>query len=299
MESTLSLPGTRQKTLARAVACEGIGVHAGRTARMTLNPAEPDTGIVFVRTDLVNGARVIPARWDHVVDTRLCTVLGNGHGGLVATVEHLMAALHAAGVDNARVELDGPEVPVMDGSAEAFSTLIDEVGLVDQTTPRRVLRVLKTVRVGEGTRVAELVPSPTPLWTLEIAFPKTPVIGTQRLESLALTPALFRHEVGRARTFGFWEEVDQLRQKGLALGGSLDNAIVIKDGAVMNEGGLRYKDEFVRHKLLDAVGDMALAGATVLGHFRGNGSGHALNNQLLRTLFSDPAAWRLEQAEGR
>jgi UDP-3-O-[3-hydroxymyristoyl] N-acetylglucosamine deacetylase len=284
-------PEKKQHTLRAAAACSGIGVHTGEKVSFRILPSDPDTGIVFVRTDLKNGARNIPARWDRVVDTKLCTVIGNGEGGLVATIEHLMAALRAAGVDNATVEIDGPEVPVMDGSAAAFVDLIDDAGLAEQTAPRREIRVLKPVEVFDKNKSVRLEPSAGSQFSFTISFAHKLIRNQQR--DFMLSPPAFKTELSRARTFGFFEEVEQLQQMGFARGGSLDNAIVIKGDAVMNKDGLRYDDEFVRHKILDAVGDLALAGAVLRGKFVGNCSGHSLNNQLLRALFADPEAWCL------
>jgi len=282
--------GTTQSTLRGTAECSGVGVHSGTPVTMRLLPAPENTGIVFIRTDLKNGARLIPARWDHVVDTRLCTVVGNASGARVATIEHLMAALHAGGIDNAFIEINGAEVPVMDGSSDPFVFLIEMAGVAPQHAPRRVIEVLSPVEVAEEGKRVSLRPALESRFSFEIDFGQAP-INRQRYD-FVLSPDGFKSEIGRARTFGFFEEVDQLRKLGFARGGSLDNAIVIKDDHVMNKDGLRYANEFVRHKLLDAVGDLALAGAVVWGHFEGYCSGHALNNQLLRALFADPSAWR-------
>jgi UDP-3-O-[3-hydroxymyristoyl] N-acetylglucosamine deacetylase len=284
-----------QSTLRGTAECSGVGVHSGEKVTLRLLPAPENTGIVFIRTDLKNGARLIPARWDHVVDTHLCTVIGNASGARVATIEHLMAALHAGGIDNAFIEIDGAEVPVMDGSADPFVFLIEMAGVTRQAAPRRVIEILNPVEVAGGGKRARLAPALESRFSFEIDFGHAP-ISRQRYD-FVLSPDGFKSEIGRARTFGFFEEVEQLREKGFARGGSLDNAIVIKDDRVMNEEGLRYANEFVRHKLLDAVGDMALAGAVLWGHFEGYCSGHALNNQLLRALFADPSAWRYAGAE--
>jgi UDP-3-O-[3-hydroxymyristoyl] N-acetylglucosamine deacetylase len=287
--------GERQRTLRGPAECSGIGVHSGANANMRLLPAPENTGIVFIRTDLMNGARRIEARWDNVVDTRLCTVIGNGHGARVATVEHLMAALRAYGIDNAIIEIDGTEVPVMDGSSDSFVFLIEMAGVTMQNALRRMIQVIRPVEIVKDGKSALLVPSHESRFTCEIDFEQKP-IDRQRYD-FTLTPGGFKSELSRARTFGFYEDVDKLRKQGLARGGSLQNAVVIKGDKVMNEDGLRYADEFVRHKVLDAVGDMALAGATLLGHFYGYCSGHTLNNQLLRELFADPIAWREVEVE--
>ncbi|HUY69021.1 MAG TPA: UDP-3-O-acyl-N-acetylglucosamine deacetylase [Alphaproteobacteria bacterium] len=285
---------THQQTLRGTIECSGIGVHSGARVRMRLLPAEPDTGIVFIRTDLVNGARKIPARWDYVVNTKLCTVIGNDHGAQVGTIEHLMAALRACNVDNAIIEIDGAEVPVMDGSSDPFLFMIEMAGIAAQNAPRREIRILAPLEaVREGRRVS-LTPGEEPRFSFEIDFEQQPIAAQSY--DFTLSPGNFKSEIGRARTFGFYEDVEQLREMGLARGGSLDNAVVIKDDRVINDGGLRYGDEFVRHKLLDAIGDMGLAGAPIIGHFHGYCSGHELNNRLLRALFADPSAWRMAEA---
>ena len=286
---------SKQRTLRNPTECSGIGVHSGEKVTMRLLPAPEDHGIVFFRTDLKNGARAIPARWDYVVDTKLCTVIGNDHGGKVATIEHLMAALRAAEIDNLLIEINAAEVPVMDGSSDAFVFLLEMAGTLEQNAPRREIVVKKAVEISTNGKRALLAPATAPRFSFDIAFNRK-VIREQHYD-FTLTPAAFKSQISRARTFGFFEEVDQMRKLGLARGGSLQNAIVIKDDAVLNEEGLRYGDEFVRHKLLDAIGDIALAGAPVRGHFYGNCSGHAMNNQLLRTLFADPTAWALVPAE--
>lgn len=279
-----------QKTLLGTAECSGIGVHSGEKVTLRIKPAPVNSGIVFVRTDIENGAREIPARWDHVVDTRLCTVIGNQAGATVATIEHLMAALHAYGVSNAMIEIDGGEVPVMDGSSDSFVFLIEMAGVLPQEALRPTIEILSPIEVREAGKFARLLPSIDASYTVDIDFNRAPI--ARQSYHLVLTPDSFKSEVSRARTFGFYEEVDQLRKAGLARGGSLDNAVVIKDQRVMNEDGLRYADEFARHKLLDAVGDLALAGVDIRGHFHGSCSGHALNNQLLRAMFADPSAWR-------
>ncbi len=282
---------TRQQTLKNAIDCCGTGLHSGRRVSMRLCPAEPDTGIVFRRTDIANGGALIPARWDNVVDTRLNTTVGNEYGAKVGTIEHLMAALSGSGIDNAMIEIDGPEVPVMDGSAAPFVFLVECAGIVRQGAPRRVIEILKSVSVGGEARSATLSPASTFFVSFEIDF-DTPLIEHQAL-TVDLSNGGFRSEICRARTFGFEHEVAELRSHGLALGGSLDNAVVISGDGILNEDGLRYDDEFVRHKILDCVGDLYLGGAQIIGHFHGRRSGHSLNNQLLRKLFGDADAWRL------
>jgi UDP-3-O-[3-hydroxymyristoyl] N-acetylglucosamine deacetylase len=283
-----------QKTLAKAVECSGIGVHSGTRVNLRLCPAAENTGIVFVRTDLVNGAREIKARWDNVTDTRMCTVIGNDHGGKVSTIEHLMAAISACGIDNVRIEIDGAEVPVMDGSSDSFVFLIEVAGLVEQDAPKREIEIVSPVTVEHEGKRASLSPFEAPRFSLTIDFDRAPIL-TQSCD-ITLSPASFKSEISRARTFGFFEEVDQLQKMGLALGGSLDNSIVIKDNAILNKDGLRYSNEFARHKVLDAIGDMALSGMRIRGHFEGHCSGHALNNRLLHALFATPEAWRVVES---
>jgi UDP-3-O-[3-hydroxymyristoyl] N-acetylglucosamine deacetylase len=285
----MTIPTTRQKTLKSRINCNGVGLHSGRRVMLTIGPAAVDTGIRFKRVDPAGMGAVIPARWDHVVDTKLCTVIGNGDGVVVSTVEHLMAAFAGLGIDNAMIEIDGPEVPIMDGSADAFVFLIECAGLVEQTAPRKRIRILKSISVGDERANATLVPAPFASLDFALDFPN-PAIGKQE-KSVRVAEDAFKRELSRARTFGFAEDVELLRKAGLARGGSLDNAIVIGADRVLNREGLRYGDEFVRHKLLDAMGDLYLAGAAIEGRFLGARSGHALNNQLLRALFADPEAW--------
>ncbi len=281
----------RQRTLKSGIHCSGIALHSGARVSMTLHPAEANTGVVFVRTDMSGRDNVIPARYDHVVDTRLCTVIGNTAGATVATIEHLMAALSASEIDNARIEIDGPEVPIMDGSAEPFLFLIECTGTVAQDARRKAIKILKSVTVGNAEKTASLSPAVESGFSFEIEFPN-PAIGRQA-RSVRRDGGTLRAEISRARTFGFLSDIEKLRKMGLARGGSMDNAIVLSDEGVMNADGLRFPDEFVRHKILDSVGDISLAGYPILGHYHGWKSGHALNNELVRTLFSRPDAWRL------
>ena len=280
-----------QNTLLGTAECSGIGVHSGEKVTLRIKPAPVNSGIIFVRTDIADEAhREIPARWDHVVDTKLCTVIGNEAGVKVATIEHLMAALHAYGITNAIIEIDGGEVPVMDGSSDAFVFLIEMAGVLPQAALCPTIEILSPIEVVEAGKSARLTPSLDTSFSVDINFHQAPI--TRQSYSMNLSPDAFKTEVSRARTFGFYEEVDQLRKAGLARGGSLDNAIVIKDQRVMNEDGLRYGDEFARHKLLDAVGDLALAGVCIRGHYHGECAGHGLNNKLLHALFADTSAWR-------
>ncbi len=290
------LPGS-QTTLWQAVQCSGIGLHSGKAVSLTLRPAMTGTGIRFRRTDLAAEAAWIDARWDNVIDTRLCTVIGNDKGAYVGTVEHLMAALAAAGVDNAIVEINAPELPAMDGSSAPFIFLIECAGLRSLRSPRAMLHIRKPVRVSEGDKFAALQPCAYPDMDVEIVF-DDPVIGTQR-KRMALSGMRFKGELARARTFGFAHEVEYMRQNGLALGGSLDNAIVVDGGSVLNPDGLRYHDEFVRHKALDAVGDLYLAGGPIVGRYVGHQAGHRLNNLVLRALFDDAGAYEWVDSERR
>jgi UDP-3-O-[3-hydroxymyristoyl] N-acetylglucosamine deacetylase len=276
----------QQRTLADAVNCRGIGLHSGQRITMTLRPAAPGTGIVFRRVD--TGAE-IPALWTHSINAALCTVLSNGEGSEVKTVEHLMAALAGCGIDNAIVELDGGEVPAMDGSAAPFLAMIDRTGTVVQNVPRRAIKVLKPIEISDQGGTAALLPDHGFSMSFEIAF-ESPVIGCQDM-MLAFEPDTFRSELSRARSFGMLDDVERLRAAGLAQGGSLENAVVISGDRVLNRDGLRYADEFVRHKLLDAFGDLYLAGGPIIGHFRGVRSGHAHTRELLAALFADDDAW--------
>jgi UDP-3-O-[3-hydroxymyristoyl] N-acetylglucosamine deacetylase len=286
-----SAPGyARQRTLRQSIACTGTGLHSGAKVKLTLHPAPADHGIVFRRTDRAAAAADVAARWDNVADTRMCTTLANAAGTAVGTVEHLLAALAGYAVDNCLVEIDGPEVPIMDGSAEPFAFLIECVGLVDQDAPRRAIEILKVVRAGDDRHYATLSPASSTALSFEIDF-ENAVVARQRL-SLDLRDHTFRDELARARTFGFAHEVEQLRRMGLARGGSLDNAVVIAEDRILNREGLRFPDEFVRHKILDALGDLYLAGGPLIGRFHGHRAGHALNNQLLRALFANRANWR-------
>lgn len=284
-----------QHTLKSEIGCSGTGLHTGNTVSIVLKPAPQDTGIVFRRTDEDGNNVEIEARVENVVEATLCTTLGNDAGIKVATVEHLLAALAGCRIDNVVVEVDGPEMPIMDGSAAPFVFLIECAGVVSQDKPRRVIEVLKRVAVSDGGREASLSPGDGFSVGFEIDFDSN-AIGKQD-KSVRLVNGTFKGEISRARTFGFAEEVDQLRKMGLARGGSLDNAVVVRGDEILNDEGLRYDDEFVRHKILDCVGDLYLAGAPISGHFQGFRSGHAMNHAIVRALFSDPTAWRYVDAD--
>ena len=251
-----------------------------------MRPAAPDTGIVFRRLDA--GAE-IRARWNSTIESSLSTVLSNGEGICVSTIEHLLAALAGSAIDNAVVELDGPEVPIMDGSAATFLQLIDRAGTVDQDEPRRAIKILKSVAVSDGDASAALLPDHGFSLSFEIDF-ANPLINRQ---DMAVTPdsETFKTELAPARTFGLLDDLPRLQAAGLGRGGSLDNVVVVSGSRVLNHGGLRYADEFVRHKLLDAIGDLYLAGGPIIGQFRGVRSGHALTRQLLAALFADRDTW--------
>lgn len=285
---------TSQKTLRNPIGCVGTGLHSGAKVALTLHPAGPDTGIRFRRYDRA-GVAPIPARFEWVRDTTLCTHLGEPERPSVATVEHLLAALAACEIDNALIEVGGPEVPIMDGSAQPFVFLIECAGTVEQDRPRRYIEVLKPVAVTARGKSARLEPDDGFSLDAEISFDHA-LIRKQRLQ-LDFSPDAFKLEVARARTFGFAEDLEDLWSRGLALGGSLKNAVVVSRERVLNEEGLRFADEFVRHKLLDAVGDLSLAGAPMIGRYVGRCAGHALHNKLLRALFADRSAWRY--VEGR
>ncbi|MEO1093055.1 MAG: UDP-3-O-acyl-N-acetylglucosamine deacetylase [Pseudomonadota bacterium] len=284
-------PESSQRTLRSAIGCVGIGIHTGARATLTMRPAAEGRGIVFVREDLP-GTAPIPARAAFVADTTRCTQLQGPDGVTVNTVEHVLAALAAWGVDNVEIALDGPEVPALDGSAEPFVFLVGCAGVELQDAVRPVLEVLKPVRVEHGGRSAALLPNDDDGLHVDMTIDfDHPIVGRQAL-ALDVDLASFRRELARARTFGFAEDVDSLRARGLARGGSLDNAIVVSRHGVLNPSGLRWPDEFVRHKALDAVGDLYLAGS-LKARFEGRGSGHMLHARVVRELLADPSAWRI------
>ena len=253
---------------------------------MTLCPAEAGSGIRFVRTDMSEQDNVIAARFDHVADTRLCTVIANEAGASVGTIEHVMSALRAMNIDNVTIEIDGGEVPIMDGSAMPFVEMINEAGIKTQAAPQKFIKILREVRYEEDGKWVSLKPSDVASFEGMIDFDQ-PVIGQQKY-SLSLLNGNFLHDIASARTFCFEKEVEAMRAAGLARGGSLDNAIVLSETSVINEDGLRYDNEFIRHKLLDAIGDLYLAGAPIVGAYESFKAGHYMNNQLLHTLFADP-----------
>ena len=278
-----------QRTLKNSIRATGIGLHTGRKVLMTLRPAAPDTGIVFRRSDLPSGAEV-RARAEHVADTTLGTTLVDGEAR-VSTVEHLLSAFAGLGIDNAIVELSAPEVPIMDGSAGPFVFLLQSAGIDEQRAPKHFVRIKKPLRVTDGDKWARFSPFDGFKVNFEIEFNHPIFKRRAQRASMDFSTTSFLKEVSRARTFGFMRDLEMLRARNLALGGNLDNAIVLDDFRVLNEDGLRYQDEFVKHKILDAIGDLYLLGHGLIGEFSGYKSGHALNNKLLRTLLADPSTW--------
>lgn len=288
--------GERQTTIARKVSCAGVGVHSGVRARLTLLPAPAHSGIRFVRTDAPEGQGEIPAHAESVSDTQLGTTLSNEHGVSVAVVEHLLAAIAGLGLDNLRIEIDGPEVPIMDGSSSVFYELMMMAGLKTLSAARRRIRILEKIEIREGPKRASLSPAAGDVLTLRARIEyEDKTIGVQQM-ALRLAPGMFARDLAFARTYGFARDVEMLRSMGLARGGSLENAVVIDENGVMNPEGLRTEDEFVRHKMLDAVGDLMLAGAPIAGDYDAVQPGHALNNKLVRALLATPSAWCWEEA---
>lgn len=278
-----------RRTLASAVAATGVALHAGVPVTMRMNPAAAGTGIVFRRGD-VSGSAPIVALWSNVSETKLGTVLGSG-GVTVAVIEHLMAALAGAAIDDCLIDIDGPEPPILDGDALSYLRLIDEAGTREAGGQRQTIRVLRPVTASAGDADVKLLPAPACAFFFEIDF-KSAAIGRQSF-TLAFSPENFRREIAPARTFGALDEAEALRAAGFARGASLDNTLVLDGDTLMNPQLSRFKDEFVRHKILDAIGDMKLAGAPLQGRFEGRRSSHALNNALLRALFADPANYEV------
>jgi UDP-3-O-[3-hydroxymyristoyl] N-acetylglucosamine deacetylase len=278
-----------QTTIARSTAISGIGLHTGQRINMTLRPADAGVGIVFHRQ--IGDRKVsIEATSANVVDTRLATVIGQGDAR-VSTVEHLLASLAAYGVDNLHIDIDGPEVPIMDGSAAPFVSVLEEAGLKRHTVSRKFLAIRKPVSVIDGEKRATIIPSRFFRITFDIAF-QHPCIALQQ-RSVKVTTAGFRKELAPARTFGFLKDVESLKAAGLARGGSLENAIVVDDEKILNPEGLRFHDEFVRHKILDAIGDLSLIGYPILGHVRAFKAGHDINHQLVEKIIDTPDSWQL------
>src|ERR1700712_3936655 len=287
---------SRQTTLRSQATVTGVGVHSGLPASLTIGPAPIDAGFIFVRTGLEDADREVPAVAASVIATDLATVLGDRDGPLVSTAEHVLAALRGMGVDNAIIEVDGPEVPIMDGSAAAFVAAIDQAGIVTQSAARRFIQVLKPVQVKMGDSFGELRPYAAGFRAeVEIDF-ANPVIGRQSY-SLDLNPESFRREISRARTFGCMNDVAGLWRAGFALGASFENSVVFDETRLLNTEGLRFSDECARHKVLDVVGDLALARLPLLGAFRSQRGGHKLNHAVLTALMADRSAWRVVESE--
>jgi UDP-3-O-[3-hydroxymyristoyl] N-acetylglucosamine deacetylase len=280
-----------QKTVAKKVVLSGNGLHSGKPARLSICPASAEYGIWFRRVDITDKNNLIPALYDSVNDTRMCTRLANAEGVEVSTVEHVMAALAGTGVQNALIEIDGPEVPIMDGSSDLFVRAILDAGVQEQDAPVRVIRILKEVSIQFGDTTAVLKPSDTLKIDFSIDFADK-AIGRQQ-KQLEMANGAFVRELSDCRTFCMRSDVEALKAVGLALGGGLDNAIVVDNGAVLNPDGFRRTDECVRHKMLDALGDLALAGAPILGKYVGVRAGHRATNMLLHELFSTPNAWEM------
>ena len=284
----------KQQTLAGPAIFAGVGVHTGAHVRVAVRPAAVNTGIVFVRTDIKDRDNRVAVTGEAVTKTQLGTVIENASGVKVSTIEHLMAAFAALGVDNAIVELDGPEVPIMDGSSIQFVALIDRVGRKAQEATRCYIQILEPIEVVDGDKVARLLPADQFELAFEISFDAV-TIGRQSID-MAMDETAFREELADCRTFGFVHEVEALRAMGLARGGSLENCVVIDGTRILNPEGLRRPDEFVRHKALDAIGDLYVLGAPILGRFEGVKAGHTINNQLVRALLANPSAWQYSPA---
>ena len=278
-----------QRTLNHAIRCSGIGLHSGKKIQLVLHPADVDAGITFSRSDL---NVTIPARAKYVTDTRLCTTIGRD-GAHISTVEHLLSALSGLGIDNAHIEVNSAEVPVMDGSAAPFVFLIQCAGIREQSKAKKIMRLLKRIEIEEGDKRCALYPASgfKVSYLLDYDHP----LLRERAVSIDFAHQAYTREVSRARTFGFLHEIEALQKAGLALGGSLENAIVLDQYRVMNETGLRYEDECVRHKILDTVGDLSLAGLPIVGAFEGERTGHQMNHRLVTALLADESAWRIEE----
>ncbi|TKB51276.1 UDP-3-O-acyl-N-acetylglucosamine deacetylase [Ferrimonas sediminicola] len=287
---------SKQRTLQRPVQATGVGLHSGDKVTLSINPAPVGTGIVFRRTDLTPVAE-IPASAALVRETTLCTGLVSDEGHRIATVEHLMSALAGLGVDNAIIEVDAPEIPIMDGSASPFVFLLQTAGLVEQPASKQYLRIRKPIRVEEGDKWAEFRPHNGFKLNFAIDFDHPEIARSQQKMVMEFSSAEYIKQVSRARTFGFMRDIEYLRANNLALGGSMENAVVLDEFRILNPDGLRVENEFVKHKILDAVGDLYLGGYAILGEFTAFKSGHALNNQLIRAVLADQEAWELVSFE--
>jgi len=286
----------KQRTLSNSIRASGVGLHSGEKVNMTLRPAAKDTGIIFRRLD-IEPIQQIPALAKSVIDTMLGTTIAKKNAS-VMTVEHLLAAFAGLGIDNALIDLDGPEVPIMDGSSASFIFLIESAGIEEQNASKKFLRIKKNIRVEDGEKFAEFKPYNGYRISFEIDFDHPMIKSKLTKLSVDFSTLTFLKEISRARTFGFLKEIETLRSKNLALGGSLDNAIVFDDYRILNQDGLRYQDELVRHKILDVVGDLYLMGHILVGEFNGYKSGHELNNKLILKLYTDQTAWEeIEESE--
>lgn len=281
-----------QTTLGSKVTFDGVGLHSGAPVRMVVNPAPADHGYVFCRTDITDRDPLIVARWDTVTPSKLCTLVENQDGVSVSTIEHIMAALSGLGINNALIEIDGPEVPILDGSSAPFVRGMRRVGIQRQVAPLRAIRILKPIEVGEGEARARLEPADD--FEIDFAIDFTDAAIGRQEKHLNMANGTFVRELMDSRTFCRQADVDYMQSHGLALGGTYENAVVVDGDKVLSPGGLRHQDEAVRHKMLDAMGDLALAGGPIIGRYVGNRSGHAMTNKLLRALFADPTAWTWE-----
>ena len=280
----------KQHTLRETVRVEGVALHSGVAVSLAIKPAAIDQGIVFKRIDVKNHYAVIPAKWNLVSDTRLCTTITNKQGISVSTIEHLMAALSGCGSDNVTIEVNGPEVTIMDGSSEPFVSIFQSCGVVEQNAARQVLKILKPIEI-LGDLGECIILSPADEFSIDFEIDFNSMAIKEKSLDISLVNGTFNHVISSARTFGFLEDVDKMRAAGLGLGGSLDNVVVVDGSNILNAGGLRYNDEFVRHKILDCVGDVYLAGGPIMGRIKAFKTGHYFNNKLLRQLFSDEEAW--------
>jgi len=273
-----------QQTIEDSIFVKGIGLHSGKDVELKLEPAEIDNGIKFIRVDSKKN-NIIEAIWSNVSETLLSTTISNEHGLKISTIEHLMSALSGLHIDNLNIYINAAEVPIMDGSSRPFVDMIEKIGIKEQNKKRKFLNIKKIVEVSVSNSSVKIIPNNQFSIDFEIDFPSQ-LVSKQSCQ-LQLINGNYKTDISAARTFGFEKDVEQLRSNGLALGGSLDNAVVVGENAILNKDGLRYTDEFVRHKILDSIGDLYLAGSPIIGYFYGNKSGHYLNNQLLRKLFSD------------
>ncbi|KFZ31240.1 UDP-3-O-[3-hydroxymyristoyl] N-acetylglucosamine deacetylase [Pseudidiomarina salinarum] len=280
----------KQRTIKQPIATTGVGLHKGNKVQLTLRPAPVNSGLVFRRVDL-SPAVDIPASAELVKDTRMCTCLINEDNVRISTVEHLLAALAAMGIDNLIIEVDSHEIPIMDGSSHPFIYLLQSAGIREQQAAKKFIRIKQPVRVEEDDKWAELLPHHGFRIDFAIDFDHPAIADTKQVTSMDFSSRNFIKQISRARTFGFMKDIESLRANNLALGGSFDNAVVLDEFRILNSDGLRYDDEFVKHKMLDAVGDLYMCGHAILGHLRAFKSGHALNNQLLRAVLQNQEAW--------